>query len=576
MIRAALDYNGFRDGRSVLMRRLRVPELLIGMGGVVLVAMLPAVASAQSAQGLLDKMLAAETKRAKGVDDYAMDVRVMGHETTLYYERVSMRGPNGKPMETFRLVSFGEIQSRQQAGQGMSPEAWEAYSKATREAGAAVSDEMDEGMNEAGLPPGMRDAMGSGSEAEPWASPNPSTMMGSMATFTEAAGKASAEAQADAHDDSMAKSMALFRKRAKIVGKESVGKRRAVHARADKLNIVEKSDGEELEIQTISLWIDAEKYVPLKMRMEGVAKQGKSTREILIERLDQDYRVVPGSKLYMPYRNIMHMRGMLSPEQQKQLEDARKQLADFDKQLAGMPPEQRAQVERMAGSQIAMLRKMVDRGEMDVVTEVRAIRVNVGLQGAVAPGGGAGAKGGASAGSGASANGASPTGALAAGGDPLVQSIQRDLITLGYDPGDANGKMSTPTIVAISKFQAENGLEVTGEATPQLAGILAAKRDAARSTGTASGGKPQSLEEAQKACLQAKIDAAKKKKRAFGRVMRAAAGTASRYGGSNVSSEVEKASQEAYKADATAKDLEEAADALGLSKADVEACRNPR
>lgn len=57
--------------------------------------------------------------------------------------------------------------------------------------------------------------------------------------------------------------------------------------------------------------------------------------------------------------------------------------------------------------------------------------------------------------------------------------------------------------------------------------------------------------------------------------MKAVASTTSRYGGSNVSSEVERASEEAYKADATAKDLEEAANALGLSEADVEACRNP-
>jgi peptidoglycan hydrolase-like protein with peptidoglycan-binding domain len=540
------------------------------MGVMVLVAMRPAVASAQSAQALLDKMLAAETKRAKGVDDYAMDISVMGHETTLYYERVSMRGPNGKPMETFRLVSFAEMQNRQQAGQGMSPEAWEAHSKAIRETGEAVSGEMDKGMNEAGLPPAMRDAMGSGAETEPWASPNPSTMMASMAEFADAAARASAEAKADARADATAKSMALFRKRARIVGKESVGKRLAIHARADELHVVEKSNGEELEIQAISLWIDAEKHVPLKMRMEGVAKQGKNSREVFIERLDQDYRTVPGSKLYMPYRNLMRMQGVLSPEQQKQMEDARKQLADFDKKLAEMPPEQRAQVQRMAGSQIARLRKMVDRGEMEMVTEVRAIRVNVGLEGAVARGGGTDTKRGAPAPPGASASAA-----LAAGGDPLVQSIQRDLIALGYDPGDANGEMRTSTIVAISKFQAENGLEVTGEATPQLAGILAAKRDAAASASTASGAKTQSLEEAQKTCLQEKIDAAKKKKRAFGRVMKAAAGTASRYGGSNVSSAVERASQEAYKVDATAKDLEEAADALGLSKADVEACRNP-
>jgi hypothetical protein len=84
------------------------------------------------------------------------------------------------------------------------------------------------------------------------------------------------------------------------------------------------------------------------------------------------------------------------------------------------------------------------------------------------------------------------------------------------------------------------------------------------------------LEEAQAACLQQKIDAVKEKKRAFGRFMQAAANTASRYGGTKVSTEVEKASAEAYKADATAKDLEEAADALGLSKADIESCRNPK
>ena len=536
-----------------------VQQLLVGMSAVLLVAAAPAPVGAQSAQGVLDKMLEAESKRAKGVDNYAMDIVVMGHATTLYYERASMRGPNGKPMQTFRLVSFGEMQNRQQAGQGMSPEAWQAYSDAMREAGSAVSGEMDKGMNEAGLPPGMRDAMGAGAEAEPWASPNPSTMMGSMAGFADAAGKASAEGRADAREQNKAESMALFRKRAKIVGKESVGKRRAIHARADNLNIVEKSGGEELEIQAISLWIDAAKQVPLKMRMEGVAKQGKSAREIVIERLDEDYRTVPGSKLYMPFRNLMRMQGVLSPEQEKQLKDARKQLDDFDKQLAAMPPEQRAQGERMAGSQMAMLRKMVDGGAMEVLTEVREIRVNVGLEGAAAT----------------ARPGASASAALAAGGDPLVQSIQRDLITLGYDPGAANGELSTPTIVAISKFQAENGLEVTGEVTPQLAGILAAKRDAAGGASSGSSGNAQSLEEAQKVCLQEKIEAAKKKKRAFGRVMKAAAGTASRYGGSNVGSEVERASQEAYKVEATGKDLEEAADALGLSKADVQACRNP-
>ena len=522
---------------------------------------LPPTAGAQSAKGLLDKMLEVESKRAKGVNDYAMDITVMGHDTTLFYERVSTRAPNGKPIDTFRPVPFDEMNSRQQAGQGMSPEAWQAYSDALRETGSATSSETEKGMTEAGLPPGMLGAMGSGAEAEPWASPNPSTMMNSMADFAGAAGKASTAEETAADEAAMAKSMALFRKRARIVGKESIGKRRAIHARADDLNLVEETNGGEFTIHSVSLWVDAEKHVPLKLRMEGVATQDGKSREVFIERLDQDYRAVPGSKLYMPYRNLVRMHGVLGVDDQKQMEDARRQLAELDQQLAEMSPEQRAQVEGMAGSQIAMLRKMVNSGEMDVVTNVRAIRVNTGLAGAFP----------------ASARSKpAPSTTPSSTGDPLAQSIQRDLVALGYDPGNTHGELSTATVVAISKFQAENGLEVTGEATPQLAGILAAKRDAARPSTASAGSNAQSREEAQAACLQQKIDAAKKKKKAFGRFMSAAGNTASRYGGTKVTNEVEKASAEAYKADATAKDMEEAADALGLSKADIESCRNPK
>jgi peptidoglycan hydrolase-like protein with peptidoglycan-binding domain len=49
------------------------------------------------------------------------------------------------------------------------------------------------------------------------------------------------------------------------------------------------------------------------------------------------------------------------------------------------------------------------------------------------------------------------------------------IIALGYDPGPANGELTVSTQVAISKFQTQNGLAVTGEATPQLAGILSAR-----------------------------------------------------------------------------------------------------
>jgi hypothetical protein len=61
--------------------------------------------------------------------------------------------------------------------------------------------------------------------------------------------------------------------------------------------------------------------------------------------------------------------------------------------------------------------------------------------------------------------------------DDLTQMVQNYLQALGYDPGNTDGEISTETVIAISQFQAEKGLEVTGAVTPQLAGILAAEID---------------------------------------------------------------------------------------------------
>jgi hypothetical protein len=64
--------------------------------------------------------------------------------------------------------------------------------------------------------------------------------------------------------------------------------------------------------------------------------------------------------------------------------------------------------------------------------------------------------------------------------DDLTQSVQMHLQALGYDPGNTDGDLSTNTIIAISQFQAEKGMEVTGEVTPQLLGILGAAVDMRR------------------------------------------------------------------------------------------------
>lgn len=184
--------------------------------------------------------------------------------------------------------------------------------------------------------------------------------------------------------------------------------------------------------------------------------------------------------------------------------------------------------------------------------------------------------------------------APAAFADELTEIIQKDLVALGYDPGNISGEATTPTIVAISKFQAENNLEVTGAASPQLAGIIKSKlkqknNPAAAVSANSSAGStdstmdsvsqnPATLQAAQQACLQKKMadaQASKKKKRGFGSLMRAATRVTSRIGGGGTMQDIARTSGDIYTANATAADLESAAKDLGLTESDLEACRNP-
>ena len=166
--------------------------------------------------------------------------------------------------------------------------------------------------------------------------------------------------------------------------------------------------------------------------------------------------------------------------------------------------------------------------------------------------------------------------------DDLTKMIQMDLIALGYDPGNIQGEATTETMVAISTFQAENGLEVDGKPSPQLAGIIKAKLksggEAAKAPEPAAP-TPEQLQAARDACLQEKVAAAQKakeKKKGFGSLMRAVGNTASRYGGSDIARDVAKTSGDIYDANATASDWEQAAEDLGLTTDDLEECENPK
>lgn len=167
----------------------------------------------------------------------------------------------------------------------------------------------------------------------------------------------------------------------------------------------------------------------------------------------------------------------------------------------------------------------------------------------------------------------------AASGDELTLMVETDLSALGYATGPVDGEETMETVIAISKFQAENQLEVTGEVTPQLAGILSARASGAApapaaAPAAAAAPDPAALEAARQACLQKKMadaQAAQQKKRGFGRLMSAVTRTATRQGNYDIA----QTASDVYDANATAEDLAAAARDLGLTEDDVAACQNP-
>jgi len=171
--------------------------------------------------------------------------------------------------------------------------------------------------------------------------------------------------------------------------------------------------------------------------------------------------------------------------------------------------------------------------------------------------------------------------------DELAKMAQQQLVALGYDPGNSDGNVTPQTVVAISKFQAEHDLEVTGEVSPQLIGALRAAvknqnqpagGHAAARNATSPANQEADLRARQQACLQEKMAAAQeaqKKKRGLGSLMRAATRTAGRLVGADVARDISRTTRDVYDINATAEDLSSAAKDLGLTDDEIEQCRNP-
>lgn len=173
--------------------------------------------------------------------------------------------------------------------------------------------------------------------------------------------------------------------RIKLAGRETVGGRPAFVLRAENLSDIEveqPAGGPAVKLEVITMWMDAEHYVPLRTRTQLRAEGGGT---FTLELLEQDYRQV--ESLYEPTRQVMRISGMMAamatdPKQKKEMEKMRKeaekaraQLDQMDEQLAKLSPAERRMIEgRMekAKKQLEMMANG-DVAEAEVGLSVYAI-----------------------------------------------------------------------------------------------------------------------------------------------------------------------------------------------------------
>ena len=330
---------------------------------ILLALLLPVSAMAEDVQSILKNMQEMQLERWEGVDNYVVDQTTMGQRVTLGFEKTTVEGSDGEMYPMFKPAAPGSSEFAVQL----------SFAASTAE---SILASKEEEMKAEGMPVDML-RLGGGSEKDPCGGEeahmnfDPRCMMHNMAMFAAAGAKADNDpAAADMSG------MAQFAQRARLSGIEQVAGRDANHLIAEGLNQAQLSDGQEFLMDTVEMWVDVNEYVPLKFRMTGEFTTEGQTRPMVIEKIDSDWRTVPGSSMYESYKQVMRISGVMTPEQKKQMQEAQKQMAEMDKQMASMPASQREMMMRMMGPQLEMIRKMANGEGLEVTVDVHQILVN--------------------------------------------------------------------------------------------------------------------------------------------------------------------------------------------------------
>jgi len=352
----------------------------------VLILIFPVAATAQSVQDDFDRIQQTENAAWTDFDNMVLQTETMGMTTFEYLEKTSsLTLDNGDTVYITRSVPVDELQERHFGGNEFS----NASPEQLREAATKIQEQMNRAQGEFD-----REMANSGAggtviggmisnppQDEPWLATNPKSMGNLYAMFLRGAADAKeARAAEDPAGDARrrAEDMQQLVSFTRRVATDPIDGRATFGLFAENLEAAQTSASEDFIPRQMTMVVDAERYVPLRMKIEGRMIADGQSREVSIERDDMDYRNVPGcGDLYRPHRSIMRLGGVMTPEEQAQMAEAQVQMAEFEKEMAQMPESQRAMIMRQMGPQMEMMKKMVSGGGIEIESKIVDIKCDV-------------------------------------------------------------------------------------------------------------------------------------------------------------------------------------------------------
>jgi hypothetical protein len=328
-------------------------------------------------------------KRASfaGIENFSQMKTTMGMCTLEHFEKASTELADGSgSVEYMRLVPITEAMERNSPESELSnatPEDLDRAAAELRLQAPAMDQAMRNELQTAGLPGGLSYMLMNPPPGKPWLSPMPGDMMNNYAEMLEGAAEGKRQAaneKSEAERDAKTDALASIAEATTIAGHETLHGRPAIHLVADDLNYTQLANDQDFELNTLHLWVDAEKYVPLKLQMDGVASDGGESRALQIIREDMAYETAPGCEsLYLPLRTVMKISGVLNAKEQAEMAEAQEKLVEFELQMASMPAAQRDMIMRQMGPQLEMFKNMASGGGIELVSLMTGMRCNAGV-----------------------------------------------------------------------------------------------------------------------------------------------------------------------------------------------------